>query len=72
MKKTGFLVLASLLLASGVFAQRTVVVTNKTAHDRKGEIVEISLTALKLSVDKKPYVLQNSKQEEVAYQLVKN
>ena len=72
MKKTGFLILASLLLVSGVFAQRTVVVTNKTAHDRKGEIVEISFSALKLSVDKKPYVLQNSKQEEVAYQLVKN
>lgn len=72
MEKKGFLVLASLLLVSGVFAQRTVVVTNKTAHDRKGEIVEISFSALKLSVDKKPYILKNSKQEEVAYQLVKN
>jgi len=72
MKKTGFSMLASLLLASGTFAQRTIVVTNSTDTDRKGEIVEVQLAALKASFDTKSYVLKNSQQKEVAYQLIKN
>ena len=72
MKKTGFFMLASLLLASGTFAQRAIVVTNSTGTDRKGEIVEVRLDVLKASFDTKSYVLKNSQQKEVAYQLIKN
>jgi hypothetical protein len=72
MKKTGFFMLASLLLASGAFAQRAIVVTNSTDTDRKGEIVEVRLDALKASFDTKSYVLKNSQHKEVAYQLIKN
>lgn len=72
MKKFGLSILASLLLASGVFAQRTIVVTNNTGNDRKGEIVEINVSAIKASFGTKSYVLKDSKNKEVAYQLVKN
>ena len=72
MKKIGFFILASLLLVSGAFAQHSIVVTNSTGIDRKGEIVEVSLAALKVSFETKSYVLKNKSNKEVAYQLIYN
>lgn len=71
MKKIVFSICASLLLASGVFAQH-IVVTNSTGIERKGEIVEISLKTLKVSFDTKSYVLKNKQKKEIAYQLIFN
>lgn len=70
MRKTVFSICASLLLASGAFAQQTLVVTNASGIDRKGEIVEVSLSSLKVSFDTKSYVLRNRQNKEVAYQLI--
>ena len=72
MKKIVFSIFASLLLASGAFAQHTIVVTNGTGIERKGEMVEVSLSALKVSFDTKSYVLKNKQNKEVAYQLIYN
>ena len=72
MKKIGFFILASLLLVSGAFAQHSIVVTNSTGIDRKGEIVEVSISALKVSFETKSYVLKNKSNKEVAYQLIYN
>lgn len=72
MKKIGFFILASLLFVSVAFAQHTIVVTNSTGIDRKGEMVEVSLPALKVSFGTKSYVLKNKSNKEVAYQLVYN
>ena len=72
MKKIGFFILASLLLVSGAFAQHSIVVTNSTGIERKGEIVEVSIAALKVSFDTKSYVLKNKSNKEVAYQLIYN
>jgi hypothetical protein len=70
MKKIGFLILASLLLVSALFAQRTIVVTNKLEFDRKGEIVEISLSALKVPFENQRYVLKNEQKKAVPYQFI--
>ena len=72
MKKTGFLILSSLLLFSGVFAQRSIVVTNSMGIERKSEMVEISLSALKSSFDSKSYILKSSENKQVAFQLIYN
>ena len=72
MKKFGLSILASLLLVSGAFAQRTIVVTNKLGYERKGEIVEVSVNALKVSFGTQKYVLKNQQKKEVAYQLIYN
>jgi len=72
MKKSGLLILVSLLLVSGIFAQRTIVVTNSLGIDRKGELVEVNLSSLKISFDSKTYVLKNNENKEVGYQLVFN
>jgi hypothetical protein len=72
MKKSGLLIFASLLLVSGLFAQHTIVLTNTIGIDRKGEMVEVSLSALKVSFDTKTYVLKNKAGKEVGYQLVFN
>jgi len=72
MKKSGLLIIASLLFVSGLFAQQSVVVTNNTGMDRKGEMVEVNLSALKVSFTTKSYVLKNKLNKEVAYQLVYN
>jgi hypothetical protein len=70
MKKIGFLLFSSLLLVSGIFTQRTIIVTNKLGIDRKGEIVEVNLSALKISFDSKTWVLKNNENKEVSYQLI--
>ena len=72
MKKIGISILASLLFVSGAFAQHSIVVTNSTGIDRKGEIVEVSIAALKVSFETKSYVLKNKSNKEVAYQLIYN
>lgn len=72
MRKILFSIFASLLLASGTFAQRVIVVTNGTGIERKGEMVEVNLSALKVSFDTKSYVLKNKQNKEVAYQLIYN
>lgn len=70
MKKIGFLMISSLLLFSGAFAQRSIVVTNNTALDRKAEMVEVKANALKVDLVLKSYILKNEKGAEVSYQLV--
>jgi len=70
MKRMAFPLIASLLLVSGLFAQHSIVVTNSTGIDRKGEMVEVSLSALKVSFATKTYVLKNKSNQDVAYQLV--
>ena len=72
MKKSGLLIIASLLFVSGLFAQHSIVVTNNTGMDRKGEMVEVSLSALKVSFVTKSYVLKNKLNKEFAYQLIYN
>ncbi len=72
MKKTGLSVFALLLFVTAVFGQQTIVVTNSTGIDRKGEMVEVNVSALKASFATKSYVLKNKSNREVAYQLVYN
>ncbi|MDR3651870.1 MAG: DUF4861 family protein [Paludibacter sp.] len=72
MKKIGFIILASLLLITGAFAQRKIVVSNSLGIDRKNELVEVNVLALKLPFETKTYVLKNNQNKEVAYQLIYN
>jgi hypothetical protein len=69
MKKIGFSILALLLLASGGFAQKSVIVSNSSDLDRKGEIVEVKACCKKSCIITKSVVLKNEKGEEVPYQL---
>ena len=71
MKKIKIIV-ASLLLVSGIFAQKSVVVTNNTALDRKAEIVEVKACDNKDCKLTKPFVLKNNDGKEIAYQLIYN
>ncbi len=70
MKRFVFFLIASLLFASGVYAQRTIVVTNTTGNDRKAEIVEVKICKLKSDFNKKSFILKNEKGQETGYQLV--
>jgi hypothetical protein len=72
MKRIGISIFASLLLVSGVFAQRSIVVTNNTGIDRKAEMVEAIACCKKSCISTKYVVLKNKKGEEVPYQLVYN
>ncbi|MGB4415467.1 MAG: DUF4861 family protein [Paludibacter sp.] len=72
MKKNIYSLIACFFLFSGVFAQRTIVVTNSTAMVRKGEIVEVKANALKACFKSKSYILKNDKGEEIPYQLLYN
>jgi hypothetical protein len=72
MKKLGFSIAASLLLVSGVFAQKSVVVSNATNLNRNGEIVEVKSCCKKDCKLTKPFVLKNNQGEEVGYQLTYN
>lgn len=62
--------MASLLLVLGSFAQHTIAVTNTTGIDRKGEMVEVSISKLKVSFETKTYVLKNQLNKKVDYQLI--
>lgn len=70
MKKTILLTIASFLLVSGLFAQRSIVVSNTSEIERKAEMVEVKAGTLKLDLNLKSYILKNEKGEEVPYQLV--
>ena len=72
MKKIGFSLLASLLLVSGIYAQKSIVVTNNSALDRKAEIVEVKACNMKDCKLTKPFVLKNNDGKEIAYQLTYN
>lgn len=72
MKRVGLTLLASLLLVSGTFAQRSIVVTNSTGTDRKAEMVEVIVCKLKADFKKNQYILKNELNTEVPYQLVYN
>jgi hypothetical protein len=72
MKKIAFSFFASLLLFSGVFAQRSIVVTNSTGMDRKAEMIEVKPCGLRLCFKKKTYILKNEKNLEIPYQVVYN
>jgi len=72
MRKTVFSLFASLLFVSGVLAQHSIVVLNSSGFDRKGEMVEVNLSSLKVSFGTKSYVLKNKQNKEVAYQLIYN
>lgn len=72
MKRIGLTLLASLLLFSGVFAQRSIVVSNTTGTDRKAEMVEVKTCKLKACFKKNHYILKNGSNVEVPYQLVYN
>jgi len=72
MKKIAFSFFASLLLFSGVFAQRSIIITNSTATDRKAEMVEIKACDLRLCFKTKTYILKNENNFEVPYQVVYN
>jgi len=71
-EKNIFSLIACFFVFSGVFAQRTIVVTNSTAMVRKGEIVEVKANALKACFKSKSYILKNDKGEEIPYQLLYN
>lgn len=64
--KSRNLLFISLLLTSGVFAQKSVVVINSAAIDRKAEVVEVKVKPTS------KFILKNNKGEEVSYQLVYN
>ncbi|MDD3321299.1 MAG: DUF4861 family protein [Paludibacter sp.] len=70
MKKTGFLLFASLLFISGVYAKKSIVISNSLNFDRNAEMVEIKTCALKADFKTKSYVLKNEKNQEVPYQLI--
>ena len=72
MKKIAFSFFASLLLFSGAFAQRSVVVTNTSGFDRKAEMVELKPCGLRLCFKKKTYILKNENNLEIPYQVVYN
>lgn len=64
--------LASLLSVSGVFAQKSIVVTNTSDLNRIGELVEMKVDAKNDSKLRNPFILKNEKGEEVGYQLVRD
>jgi len=72
MRRTVFSILASLLFVSIAFAQHTIVVGNSTGIDRKGEMVEVNLSSLKVSFATRSYVLKNKQNKEIGYQLLYN
>ena len=72
MHKIAFSLFATLLLASCASLPRTIVVNNNSNTERKGEMVEVKASKLRACFDSKSYVLKNSNNEEVAYQLIYN
>lgn len=72
MKKIEISIFVSLLFISGSFANKNIVVSNPLNMDRKAEIVEINLSALKISTESKSWILKDSSGIEVGYQLIKN
>jgi len=61
---------ALFLLGLSVFAQKTIVVSNLLNFDRKAEIVEVSLSALKIPEASNSWILKDAQGKEVGYQLI--
>jgi hypothetical protein len=72
MKRIRFSILASLLLTSTIFAQKSIIVTNNSGLDRNAELVEVNACCKKDCKINKPFVLKNNDGKEIAYQLVYN
>jgi hypothetical protein len=72
MNKSVYFLLALLLLVSGVFAKKTIIISNSLNISRNAEIVEINLSTLKVSFESKSWILKNEKGKEVGYQLIYN
>ena len=72
MRKAVFFIVTSLLLVSGVFGQHLIIVTNSSGNDRKGEMVEVNMSSLKVSFVTNTYVLKDKRNKEVSYQLIYN
>jgi hypothetical protein len=70
MRKAVFFIFTCLLLVSGVYGQYSIVVTNSSGYDRKGEMVEVNISSLKVPFETRTYVLKDKKNEEVGYQLI--
>jgi hypothetical protein len=64
--------LALLLSISGIFAQKSIVVTNSSDLNRNGELVEMKIDATKNNKLRNPFILKNEKGEEVGYQLLRD
>ena len=72
MKKIVFFLIASLLFISEIFAQKSIVVTNSSGLDRKGEIVEVKAGHKKSCKLPESFVLKSIDGKEIAYQLIYN
>jgi hypothetical protein len=70
MRKMFFSLLVSLLLFPATYAGKSIVVTNNTGYDRKDELVEVKISALKINPEKESYLLKTSAGAEVPYQLI--
>jgi len=69
MKKM-MVIVASLLIFSGVMAQKQIVVKNTADFDRTAEMVEVKVGSKNSVFLSKNFVLKNDKGQEVGYQLV--
>lgn len=72
MKRIAYIGFASLLFASGAFAQKSIVVSNSSDLNRMGELVELKIDTKKDTELRNPFILKNDKGEEIGYQLIKN
>jgi hypothetical protein len=70
MKRVIISVFTLLLVVTGIFAQKSVVITNNSNTDRNSEIVEVKACCKKSCIVTKPFILKNENGEEVGYQLV--
>ena len=72
MKRIGISIVSALLVASGMMAQKSVVVTNTSALARAGELVEVKSCCKKDCKLTKPFILKDNAGKEVGYQLTYN
>jgi hypothetical protein len=72
MKRIGISIVSALLVASGMMAQKSVVVTNTSALARAGELVEVKSCCKKDCKLTKPFILKDNAGKEVGYQLIYN
>lgn len=70
MKKLELSVIILFLFVSGVFAKKTIIVSNTLDFDRKSEMVEVSFSSLKLSNLNKTFVIKDAQGKEIGYQIL--
>lgn len=70
MRKMFFSLLVSLLLFPATYAGKSIVVTNNAGYDRKDELVEVQISAVKINPEKESFLLKTSAGVEVPYQLI--